>query len=39
LMTAETWRNVIRMPAIEALKAIDTPEARKLVDQYAPASQ
>jgi aminopeptidase N len=39
LMVAETWKNVIRVPAIEALRAIDTPEARKLVQQYAPASQ
>jgi hypothetical protein len=38
-MAAETWRNVIREPAIAALQAIDTPEARKLVQQYAPASQ
>jgi len=39
LMAAETWRNVIREPAIAALLAIDTPEARKLAQQYAPASQ
>jgi aminopeptidase N len=39
LMAAETWRNVIRKPAIAALQAIDTPEARKLAQQYAPASQ
>ncbi|MDQ6870685.1 MAG: M1 family metallopeptidase [Gemmatimonadota bacterium] len=39
LMTAETWRNVLRDPAIEALRAIDTPESRKLVEQYARVSQ
>ncbi|HEV7593556.1 MAG TPA: M1 family metallopeptidase [Gemmatimonadaceae bacterium] len=39
LMVAETWRNVIRDQAILALRAIDTPEARQLVQQYAPASQ
>jgi HEAT repeat protein len=39
LMVAETWRNVLRDPAIQALRAIDTPDALKLVQQYAPASQ
>ena len=39
LMAPETWRNVIREPALGALKAIDTPEARQLVQQYAPVSQ
>jgi aminopeptidase N len=39
LMAPETWRNVIRLPALAALKAIDTPEARKLIEQYAPVSQ
>jgi HEAT repeat protein len=39
LMAAETWRNVIRDQAIQALRAIDTPDARQLVQQYAPASQ
>ena len=39
LMAPETWRNVIRAQAIEALKAIDTPEARQLVQQYPLASQ
>jgi hypothetical protein len=39
VMVQESWRNVIRVPAIEALKSIDTPEARQLVQQYAPASQ
>jgi aminopeptidase N len=39
LIAPETWRSVIRKPAIAALQAIDTPEARKLVQQYAPASQ
>jgi HEAT repeat protein len=39
LMALETWKNVIRIPAIEALKDIDTPDARQLLQQYAPASQ
>jgi aminopeptidase N len=39
VMVQDSWRNVIRVPAIEALKSIDTPEARQLVQQYAPASQ
>jgi hypothetical protein len=38
-MAPETWRNVIRAQAIEALRAIDTPEARQLVEQYAQAPQ
>jgi HEAT repeat protein len=37
LMAQEVWRNVIRAPALAALKEIDTPEARELVQQYAPA--
>jgi aminopeptidase N len=39
LMAPETWRNVIRAPAIEALRAVGTPEARQLAQQYSPASQ
>jgi hypothetical protein len=39
VMAPETWRNVIRVPALAALKAIDTPESRKLADQYAPVAQ
>lgn len=39
LMAQEVWRNVIRTPALNALKTIDTPEARQLVQQYAPAPQ
>jgi aminopeptidase N len=39
VMVQESWKDVIRLPAIEALKSIDTPEARQLVQQYAPASQ
>jgi aminopeptidase N len=39
VMVPETWRNVIRVPALDALKAIDTPESRKLIEQYAPVSQ
>jgi HEAT repeat protein len=39
LMAQEVWQNVIRTPAINALKALDTAEARELVQQYAPATQ
>jgi aminopeptidase N len=39
VMAPETWRNVIRVQALAALKAIDTPESRKLADQYAPVAQ
>jgi hypothetical protein len=30
---------VIRTPALSALKEIDTPEARQLVEQYASPTQ
>ena len=39
LMTPEVWQNVIRTPAIAALKAVGTPEAQQLAQQYAPAGQ
>ena len=39
LMAPEAWQNVIRVRALNALKAIDTPEARQLVQQYTPAPQ
>ena len=39
LMTPDVWQNVIRTPAINALKAIGTPEALQLVQQYAPTGQ
>ena len=39
LMTAEVWQNVIRAPAINALKAVGTPEALALAQQYSPPSQ
>jgi aminopeptidase N len=39
LMAPEVWRNVIRVPAIAALRAIDTAEAQQLIQQYAPAPQ
>ena len=39
LMTQEVWQNVIRTPALAALRALDTPEARQLVQQYAPEGQ
>ena len=39
LMTPQVWQDVIRTPAINALKAVGTPEALQLVQQYAPATQ
>src|SRR5256714_7195020 len=39
LMSPEVWQNVIRAPALDALKAVGTPEALQLAQQYAPASQ
>ncbi len=39
MMVPELWQNVIRGPALNALKEIDTPEARQLIQKYAPASQ
>ena len=34
LMTADLWQDVIRRPAVAALKAIGTPEAEQLANQY-----
>jgi aminopeptidase N len=39
LMAQDVWQNVIRTPALNALKTVDTPEARDLLQQYTPASQ
>jgi len=39
LMEQDVWQSVVRGPALNALKAIDTPEARELIQQYAPAAQ
>jgi aminopeptidase N len=39
LMAQDVWQNVIRTPALNALKALDTPEARELLQQYTPAGQ
>ncbi|MFL5639927.1 MAG: M1 family metallopeptidase [Gemmatimonadaceae bacterium] len=39
LMKPEVWSDVIRTPAIAALKAIGTPEALRLAQVYAPAAQ
>ena len=39
LMAEDVWQSVIRGPALNALKAIDTPEARELIQQFAPAAQ
>jgi len=39
LMAQDVWQSVIRGPALNALKAIDTPEARELIQQFAPPAQ
>src|SRR3954469_5642916 len=39
MMAGEEWQDVIRAQALTALKVLDTPEARQLIQQYAPASQ
>jgi aminopeptidase N len=39
MMEAEVWQNVIRTPAINALREVGTPEALQLAQQYAPAVQ
>jgi hypothetical protein len=39
LMAQEVWQNAIRTPALNALKTLDTPEARELIQQYAPGAQ
>jgi aminopeptidase N len=39
LMAGEVWQNVIRTPALDALKTLDTPEARQLVQEFAPAER
>jgi len=39
LMTTDVWQSVIRVPAVNALKDVGTPEAMQLVQQYAPANQ
>jgi len=39
LMTQEVWNNVIRTPALNALREIDTPEARQLAEQFASPAQ
>ena len=39
LMADDVWRSVIRTQALSALREIDTPEARQLVQEYAPRGQ
>jgi aminopeptidase N len=39
LMAVDVWQNVIRTSAINALKAVGTPEALQLAQQYAPTAQ
>jgi HEAT repeat protein len=35
MMAAQVWQNVIRTPAVNALKVVGTPEALQLAEQYA----
>jgi len=39
MMATELWQNVIRTPAVNALKAVGTPEALELAQQYAAPAQ
>jgi aminopeptidase N len=39
MMAAQVWQNVIRTPAVNALKVVGTPEALQLAEQYAAAAQ
>jgi aminopeptidase N len=39
LMAPDLWQDVIRRPAVAALKAIGTPEAQQLADQYPTGNQ
>jgi HEAT repeat protein len=39
MMAPDVWQNVIRGQALNALKDIDTPEARELIQRYAPPAQ
>ncbi|HJQ11936.1 MAG TPA: M1 family metallopeptidase [Gemmatimonadaceae bacterium] len=39
LMAAQLWEDVIRKPALTALKAIGTPEAEQLAQQFATSDQ
>jgi aminopeptidase N len=39
LMAPDLWQDVIRRPAVAALKAVGTPEAQQLADQYPTNNQ
>ncbi len=39
LMAPDLWQDVIRRPAVAALKAVGTPEAQQLADQYPTGNQ
>jgi hypothetical protein len=39
MMATDQWESVIRRPALDALKTLDTPEARQLVQQFTPPGQ
>ena len=39
LMARDVWQSVIRTPALNALRSLDTPEARQLLQEYAATQQ
>jgi HEAT repeat protein len=39
MMATEEWEDVVRRPALAALRVVATPEALQLVQQYAAPSQ
>ncbi|MEP6551232.1 MAG: hypothetical protein ABJB95_08610, partial [Gemmatimonadales bacterium] len=39
LMAPDVWQNVIRAPAIAALKSVGTPEALALAQEFTPPGQ
>lgn len=39
LMAPDLWQDVIRRPAVAALKTVGTPEAQQLADQYPTGNQ
>lgn len=39
MMATDEWESVIRRQALDALRTVDTPEARQLVQQYTPPGQ
>jgi HEAT repeat protein len=39
LIAPDVWQDVIRAPALAVLRTLESPEARQLVQQYAPEGQ